>query len=104
MAYKEYDMTVYYLKEFYSSFIRMPVSRIRCKPGPDGTGSHSSNHLIAATYVSGYLRIWNYDNGLCVGQVLVYVPLQNGYFRLLTIALDLYNTFFFSVRMLSILK
>ena len=53
---------------FYS-FFRMPISRIRCKPGPDGSGSHSSNHLIAATYVSGYLRIWNYDNGLCVGQV-----------------------------------
>ena len=67
---KAYDKTVDYLKEFYSSFIRMPVSRIRCKPGPDGTGNHSSNHLIAATYVSGYLRIWNYDNGLCVGQVL----------------------------------
>ena len=54
--------------DFYS-FFRMPISRIRCKPGPDGSGSHSSNHLIAATYVSGYLRIWNYDNGLCVGQV-----------------------------------
>ena len=47
---------------------RMPISRIRCKPGTDGGGNHSS-HLIAATYVSGYLRIWNYDNGLCVGQV-----------------------------------
>ena len=48
---------------------RMPISRIRCKPGAETGGNHSSSHLIAATYVSGYLRIWNYENGLCVGQV-----------------------------------
>ena len=47
----------------------MPISRIRCKPGAEMGGNHSSSHLIAATYVSGYLRIWNYENGLCVGQV-----------------------------------
>ncbi len=44
----------------------MPISRIRCKPGH--TESSSSN-LLAATYVSGHLRIWNYNNGHCVSQV-----------------------------------
>ena len=53
--------------------LRMPVSRIRCKPGAEGGGGTSSSaHLLAATYVSGFLRIFNYDNGLCVGQVYVW--------------------------------
>ena len=40
----------------------MPISRIKCKPGAD-------NPILAATYVSGHLRLWNYSNGQCVGQV-----------------------------------
>jgi hypothetical protein len=43
----------------------MPISRVRCKPFMDG---HPNQHL-AATYVSGYLRIWNFANGQCLGQV-----------------------------------
>ena len=41
----------------------MPISRIRCKPSGDGP-------ILAATYVSGHLRIWNYANGQCIGQVI----------------------------------
>ena len=40
----------------------MPISRIRCKP-------NGENPILAATYVSGHLRIWNYTNGQCVGHV-----------------------------------
>ena len=35
---------------------------IRCKPGGE-------NPIVAATYVSGHLRLWNYTNGQCVGHV-----------------------------------
>ena len=40
----------------------MPISRIRCKPNGENT-------IVAATYVSGHLRLWNYTNGQCVGHV-----------------------------------
>ena len=40
----------------------MPISRIRCKP-------NGENPIVAATYVSGHLRLWNYTNGQCVGHV-----------------------------------
>jgi hypothetical protein len=40
----------------------MPISRIRCKPG-------HADPLLAATYVSGHLRLWNYASGQCIGQV-----------------------------------
>ena len=48
----------------------MPISRIRCKPNGENT-------IVAATYVSGHLRLWNYTNGQCVGHVTYltyYVP------------------------------
>lgn len=44
----------------------MPISRLKCKPGH--TESTCSN-IIAATYVSGHLRVWNYVNGQCISQV-----------------------------------
>ena len=43
-----------------------PISRLRCKPSSDGAG----NTLVAATYASGHLRVWNYANSTCVGQVI----------------------------------
>ena len=42
----------------------MPISRIKCKPNAGG-----DNPILAATYVSGHLRLWNYANGQCVSQV-----------------------------------
>ena len=45
-----------------------PISRLRCKPSSD---SGAGNTLVAATYASGHLRIWNYANSTCVGQVLI---------------------------------
>ena len=42
----------------------MPISRLRCKQSGD-----SSINILAATYVSGHLRLWNYANGQCLGQV-----------------------------------
>ena len=45
----------------------MPVSRIRCKPQPESSYQHSN--ILAATYSSGFLRIWNHETGACVGQV-----------------------------------
>ena len=50
----------------------MPISRVRCKPFLDG---HPNNYL-AATYVSGYLRIWNYSSGHCIGQVRMFFTLE----------------------------
>ena len=47
----------------------MPISRIRCKPGY--TAETANTNLLAATYVSGHLRIWNYSNGHCVSQVML---------------------------------
>lgn len=49
----------------------MPISRIKCKPGGDSNNSP----LLAATYVSGHLRVWNYVNGQCVGQVCIFIRL-----------------------------
>jgi WD40 repeat protein len=42
-----------------------PVSRVRCKPFSDG----QSNTILAATYASGHLRVWDYSNGSCVAEV-----------------------------------
>ncbi len=74
-----------------ASDFSLPVSRIRCKPSTIGTGGgeagatpqhpHQQHHLhpqqalggantiLAATYSSGHLRVWNYASGTCVGQV-----------------------------------
>ena len=48
-----------------------PISRIRIKPPIDlgGQQHQQQQTLLAATYVSGHLRIWNYASGQCVGQV-----------------------------------
>ena len=43
----------------------MPISRIKCKPNSGG-----DNPILAATYVSGHLRLWNYANGQCISTVL----------------------------------
>ena len=43
-----------------------PLSRLRCKPYSDAA---AGNTLVAATYASGHLRVWNYANSTCVGQV-----------------------------------
>lgn len=43
----------------------MPISRVRCKPYADG----QPNSLLAATYASGHLRLWNFGNGHCISQV-----------------------------------
>ena len=42
----------------------MPISRIKCKPNSGG-----DNPILAATYVSGHLRLWNYANGQCISTV-----------------------------------
>ena len=42
----------------------MPISRIKCKPNSGG-----DNPILAATYVSGHLRLWNYANGQCISSV-----------------------------------
>ena len=44
-----------------------PLSRLRCKPYSDAA---AGNTLVAATYASGHLRVWNYANSTCVGQVI----------------------------------
>ncbi len=41
--------------------LRLPVTRVRCKPYQDG----QPNSLLAATYASGHLRVWNYGSGQC---------------------------------------
>ena len=47
-----------------SGDLNSPLSRIRCKPYQDG----QANSLLAATYVSGHLVVWNSANGLCLAQ------------------------------------
>eukprot|EP00094_Tigriopus_californicus_P001305 TCALIF_01263-PA protein Name:"Similar to HET-E1 Vegetative incompatibility protein HET-E-1 (Podospora anserina)" AED:0.22 eAED:0.22 QI:0/0.6/0.16/0.66/0.8/0.66/6/0/367 len=41
------------------------LSRLRCKPYTD----FQPNTLVAATYVSGHLRLWNFATGQCAAQV-----------------------------------
>ena len=42
-------------------------------PQPDSSegGGGTGNTLVAATYASGHLRVWNYANSTCVGQVRI---------------------------------
>ncbi len=42
-----------------------PISRVKCKPYTDG----QPNSMLAATYVTGHLRVWNFGNGQCMSQV-----------------------------------
>ena len=44
----------------------MPITRVRCKPPSDG-GIPAP--LLAATYASGHLRVWNHGTGTMVAQV-----------------------------------
>lgn len=44
-----------------------PLSRMKCKPVTE-TGA---TNLVAATYVSGHLRIWNHSSGQCIAEVQV---------------------------------
>ena len=57
----------------------MPISRIKCKPNSGG-----DNPILAATYVSGHLRLWNYANGQCISTVshscITYALLQRTIF------------------------
>ena len=51
----------------------MPISRIKCKPNSGG-----DNPILAATYVSGHLRLWNYANGQCISTVLFLLKIHFG--------------------------
>ena len=52
----------------------MPISRIKCKPNSGG-----DNPILAATYVSGHLRLWNYANGQCISTVLFLLKIHIGF-------------------------
>ena len=52
-----------------------PISRLRCKPSSSSDGA--GNTLVAATYASGHLRVWNYANSTCVGQVSLFDFIPN---------------------------
>ena len=45
--------------------VAQPLSRLRCKPYQDA----QANSLLAATYVSGSLAVWNFSTGNCIAQV-----------------------------------